>query len=147
MSKHSHFFQAAKRTELKFVQDTNVNSNSNMELMIKASHTPLSVVEMRESGILEEILMLFAKLEFERTRVEIQLKNERENFAKLKKTIEDAAKQRSVLLPQAVQNEHDVYVADIAELKFHILFNTKTETKLIRRIDIEVIINYFNYCY
>lgn len=112
-----------------------------MGLVIKAvSNTPASVAEMRKSGILEDILMLFAKLEFERRRVETQLKNERESFAKLKKHIEDAAKQRAILLPQAVQDEHDAYVADISELKFHILFNTKTETKLMRRIDIEVII-------
>lgn len=126
---------------MQFSQDSSSDTNSSMGLVVKAvSNTPVSVAEMRKSGILEDILMLFVKLEFERRRVEAQLKNERESFAKLKKYIEDAAKQRAILLPQAVQDEHDAYVADISELKFHILFNTKTETKLMRRIDIEVIL-------
>lgn len=126
---------------MQFSQDSSSDTNSSMGLVVKAvSNTPASVAEMRKSGILEDILMLFVKLEFERRRVEAQLKNERESFAKLKKYIEDAAKQRAILLPQAVQDEHDAYVADISELKFHILFNTKTETKLMRRIDIEVIL-------
>lgn len=126
---------------MQFSQDSSSDTNSSMGLVVKAvSNTPASVAEMRKSGILEDILMLFVKLEFERRRVEAQLKNERESFAKLKKYIEDAAKHRAILLPQAVQDEHDAYVADISELKFHILFNTKTETKLMRRIDIEVIL-------
>ena len=82
--------------------------------------------------------MLLARLEYDRRRSELQLKSEKENFTRLKNQIESMAIRRAMLLPKCVQEEHDKNVSDISELKFHILFSTKSEEKLSRKIEVEV---------
>ena len=96
-----------------------------------------SQLDLKMSNVLEDVLMLLARLEFDRRRIEKQLKDERKNYEKLKYQIENSAMHRAQLLPLKVQQEHEMCVADITELNFHIMFNTMTENKLSRKVEVE----------
>lgn len=90
---------------------------------------------------MEEILLLLGRLEFDRRRTELLLTNEKANFNKLHKRIEDLALKRAVELPLSVQKEHEACINDITELNWHISFNTKAERKLIRKVEIDEVMH------
>lgn len=110
------------------------------DLIIKKSDLSIAgdgFEDIKMNAILEDVLMLIARLEFDRRHLEQQLKSEKALFQKLKTQIESTSQRRALLLPEIVQKEHESQLADIAELKFHILFNTKSEEKLVRKVDVE----------
>ena len=106
--------------------------------------TELVVVEGREpfealrvQSILDEILHLVLRLEWERGRLEALLGRERATVERLKASVEAMALRRVRELPARVQAEHDACITDITELNWHISFNQKTERKLAHRCEIE----------
>lgn len=139
------YLLATKRSDIKFTgQEPAAGSKpdiSSFDLIVKKSElapSPDESSDLKMGSILEEVLMLLARLEYDRRRSEQQLKTEKENFTRLKSQIESVAVRRAMILPKCVQEEHEKNVTDISELRFHILFNTKTEEKLSRKIEVEV---------
>ena len=98
---------------------------------------PESQGNLNAYGVLEEVLIMFARLEYDRRRTEALLKNERENLIKLKNQIERWALKRITELPIMVQKEHEACITDITELHWHIAFNSKTEERLTHKVQIE----------
>ncbi len=139
------FFKLAKRSEIKFIEHStsklqgNNPSVTSLDLIIKKSELVNTgdSIEMKMNGVLEDVLMLISRLEFDRRSLEQQLKAEKETFKKLKAQIESTSQRRALLLPEFVQKEHERNITDITELKFHILFNTKSKEKLIRKVEVE----------
>lgn len=105
------------------------------QLVVHNNQEPLE--DLKVGGILEEILMLIARLEHDRKRTELLLVRERENLNRLKTQIEKMALKRAVELPLKVQHEHDACITDITELNWHISFNVKAQRKLMRKVEIE----------
>ncbi len=129
---------------MKFIEDSSKlqaknASFSSLDLIIKKSELAHAgdSIETKMNGVLEDILLLLARLEFDRRHLEQQLKAEKETFKQLKAKIESTSQRRALLLPDCVQKEHERNVTDIAELRFHILFNTKTKEKLVRKVEVE----------
>lgn len=128
------------------IQETQINSdNENLssdlksieyssDLIVVAEDAPIEDLHM--GGVVNEILNLILRLEFQRRRAETMLMNERFIQNKLKSEIESLALKKARELPAKVQAEHDACVTDITELNWHISFNQKTERKLSRRCDI-----------
>lgn len=106
---------------------------SSHDLLVIAEDAP--VQDLRVGGIVNEILNLILRLEYQRRRADAMLMNERIILDKLKSDIEGLALRKARELPSKVQAEHDACVADITELNWHISFNQKTERKLARRCD------------
>jgi hypothetical protein len=92
---------------------------------------------LRADDVLEEVLIILARLEHDRRRTEINLKKERQNVIILKNQIERWAMKRITELPIMVQKEHEACVTDITELHWHIAFNTKTEERLRHKVVVE----------
>ena len=110
-------------------------STMKSEIVLVENSPPVD--DLRASSVLEEILVLLARLELDRKRTENLLKKERENLNSLKSCIENMALKRAIEIPLRVQHEHDACVTDITELNWHISFNTKAERKLRRKVEIE----------
>lgn len=106
-----------------------------LDLVVEEKLEPIEDIKM--GGILEELLILFVRLETDRRRTEAKLQNEKENFIRLKSHIENISYKRAVDLPAKVQQEHDACIMDITELNWHISFNIKSETKLKRKVEVE----------
>lgn len=104
------------------------------DLVIVAEDSPLQ--DLQVGGLVNEILNLILRLEFQRRRSESMLMTERLVQNKLKSDIEGLALRKARELPARVQAEHDACVTDITELNWHISFNQKTERKLTRRCQI-----------
>ncbi|CAF0773603.1 unnamed protein product [Brachionus calyciflorus] len=105
------------------------------EMVIVENEPPVD--DLKAGSILEEILILIARLELDRKRTEKLLTRERDNLNTLKSCIENMALKRAVEIPLRVQHEHDACITDITELNWHISFNTKAERKLLRKVEIE----------
>lgn len=114
-------------------QVKSIEYSSNRDLLVIAEDAP--VQDLRVNGIVNEILNLILRLEYQRRRADAMLMNERIILDKLKSDIEGLALRKARELPSKVQAEHDACVADITELNWHISFNQKTERKLARRCD------------
>lgn len=104
------------------------------DLIVLAQDSPVEDLHM--GGVVNEILNLILRLEYQRRRAETMLINERFIQNKLKSEIESLALRKARELPARVQAEHDACVTDITELNWHISFNQKTERKLSRRCDL-----------
>jgi chromosome segregation ATPase len=119
-------------------QQMSVKGNGT-ELVVRHNKQP--VEDMRVGGILEEILVLIARLEFDRRRTETHLSRESDICKKLKERLEKMSLRRAIELPNRVQREHEACINDITELNWHISFNSKAERKLIHKIEMEEIQN------
>jgi hypothetical protein len=108
-------------------------------MLIRENKEPVN--DLRVGGILEEILILIARLEFDRRRTELQLYRERDLCKKLKDRLEKMSLRRATELPSRVQREHEACINDITELNWQISFNSKAERKLIHKIEVEELLN------
>lgn len=132
------------KTELKFVEKPESNAGAlevcgkGTEVVVKQNQEP--VEDLKVGGILEEILVLVARLEFDRRRIELLLRKEIEVCIKLKEKLEQLSLRRAIELPLRVQREHEACITDITELKWHISFNTKAERKLTHKIENEEVL-------
>lgn len=115
--------------------DISKTSDDKSQMVVIENQAPID--DLRAGGVLEEILLLIARLEHDRKRTESLLKRERQNLNMLKGHIENLALKRAVELPLKVQHEHDACITDITELNWHISFNSKAERKLLRKVEIE----------
>jgi hypothetical protein len=121
-------------------KDTTVALYEKGNIVVEERKAPLKNLLM--SGVLEEILLLVARLEFDRKRTEMLLDQERSNLKKLHDQIENLALRRAVELPLRVQREHDACITDITELNWHISFSQKQERKLIRKVEIGEVVHH-----
>jgi len=121
-------------------KDTTVALYEKGNVVVQERKAPLKNLMM--SGVLEEILLLVARLEFDRQRTELLLNQERSNLKKLHDQIENLALRRAVELPLRVQREHDACITDITELNWHISFSQKQERKLIRKVEIGEVVHH-----
>ena len=92
--------------------------------------------DLSAGGVLEEVLVLLARLELHRKRLELKLNQEKSSQVKLKDKIENFAIKRCIELPKKVQEEHDACITDITELNWHISFSTKNERKLLHNVEL-----------
>ena len=141
---------ALDKKELRFVNNDDddsdvITSNAleikgkGTELIIQQNKQP--VEDLKVGGILEEILILIGRLEFDRRRTELLLLRERDICEKLKQKLEKMSLRRAIELPLRVQREHEACITDITELNWHISFNTKAERKLIHKIENEDVLH------
>ncbi len=112
--------------------------NDENDLIVRKNKEPIA--NLRKGGILEEILLLIARLEFDRRRTELLLKREQETCKMLKLKLEKLSRKRAIDYPLRVQREHEACITDITELNWHISFNTKAERKLMHKIEAEEIL-------
>ncbi len=137
-----------RRTEMKHIGNFNIDKND----LFEVTGNEIALIEPKElnkqyalmvdddlkvGGVLEEILVLLARLEFDRRRTQELLDKERASYTKLKSYVDNLAFKRATELPAQVQREHDTCINDITELNWHISFNIKSERKLIRKVEIE----------
>lgn len=111
-----------------------LTNEQSRDLLVIAEKHPVNGLYM--SGIVNEVLNLILRLEYQRQRAESMLINERFVLDKLKSNIESMALLKARSLPVKVQAEHDACVNDITELNWHISFSQKTERKLLKRCEI-----------
>jgi predicted nucleic acid-binding Zn-ribbon protein len=88
-------------------------------------------------NVLEEILLLLARLEYDRERTQRFLERELAIANRLKEQMEAFSIRRAIELPERVQQEHEACSTDITELNWHITFNSKAENKLINKVNTE----------
>ena len=128
-----------EKKSLAFSTDTTVAVYDKNNIVVQERQAPLKNLHM--GGILEEILLLVARLEFDRQRTELLLNQERLNLSKLHNQIEGLALRRATELPMRVQREHDACITDITELNWHISFSQKQERKLVRKVEIGEVVH------
>lgn len=92
---------------------------------------------MERAGVLDEVLLILARMEYERQKYETMLEKERKNVDYLQKQIERWTLKRLNELPIIVQREQEACVTDITELHWHIAFHAKREGKLKTQIEVE----------
>jgi hypothetical protein len=130
-----------RRTEIKHVNNNFEVTGNELALIepkeLNKQYALMVDDDLKVGGVLEEILVLLARLEFDRRRTQALLDKERANYTKLKSYVDSLALKRATELPAKVQREHDTCINDITELNWHISFNTKSERKLIRKVEIE----------
>lgn len=127
------------RNELKFVDRLPISNDLEItgrgtDLVVISEQAPLE--NLHVGGVLDELLNLILRLEFQRKRAELLLEKEKIALERLKSEIERLALKRARDLPVKVQSEHDACITDITELNWHISFNQKTERKLLRRCEL-----------
>ena len=120
--------------------DTTVDIYDKEKIIVQERQEPFK--NLLAGGVIEEILFLIARLEFDRKRTEALLTQERANLNKLHNQIEGLALKRATELPMRVQREHDACITDITELNWHISFCQKQERKLIRKVEIEEVVHH-----
>jgi hypothetical protein len=98
---------------------------------------PEPYANLKADGVLEEVLIILARLEYDRRRTEISLNKERLNVITLKDQIEKWALKRITELPIMVQREHEACVTDITEMHWHIAFYSKSENRLMHKVEVE----------
>ncbi|CAF3517427.1 unnamed protein product [Rotaria socialis] len=92
--------------------------------------------DLLEDEILEEVLLLLARLDRERLRLINLCENENRVRDRLKENIDHWRLKRLVDLPLAVQKEHDACITDITELQWHIAYNARLAEKVLSKIDL-----------
>ncbi|CAF1263266.1 unnamed protein product [Rotaria magnacalcarata] len=92
--------------------------------------------DILEDEILEEVLLLLARLDRERLRLINLCENENRVRDRLKENIDHWRLKRLVDLPLAVQKEHDACITDITELQWHIAYNARLAEKVLSKIDL-----------
>lgn len=104
-------------------------------MVIEERHEPYE--NLYADGVLEEVLVILARLEYDRRRSEALLSQEKQNVVLLKNRIERWGLKRINELPVMVQKEHEACIADITELHWHIAFHSKSEKKLRHKVQVE----------
>lgn len=89
-------------------------------------------------GILEEILIILARLEYDRRRTEFLLEQEKSSVKLLNDKIEIYALKRINELPVRVQRAHESSIQDVTELHWHLAYQSKTQARLKNKIEVEL---------
>jgi hypothetical protein len=109
--------------------------NSKCELIVQQRPEPYD--NLCSMDVLEEILLLIARLECDRERTQRFLERELAITNRLKVKLEAFSIRRAIELPELVQREHESCQTDITELNWHIAFNSKAESKLVNKVNSE----------
>ncbi|CAF3902426.1 unnamed protein product [Adineta steineri] len=127
---------ATYRREVRFT-----HKSSPMELQIigqggQVGHEHSHHHEILEDEIIDEVLLLLARLDRERLRLITLCENEQFIRNRLRESIDHWRLKRLRDLPLAVQREHEVCINDINELQWHITYNVKLAEKMSAKIEI-----------
>jgi hypothetical protein len=88
-------------------------------------------------NVIDEVLILIARLVEDRRRTEIQHEEEKQNVFHLTKKLDKLGLRRNHDLPVLVQREHETCITDITELEWHIAYHSQTLKKLSHKVEIE----------
>ncbi|CAF0745840.1 unnamed protein product [Adineta ricciae] len=92
--------------------------------------------EILEDEVIDEVLLLLARLDRERLRLIHLCEHEQFVREKLKESIDSWRLKRLRDLPLAVQREHDACITDISELQWHITYNARLAEKMFAKVDL-----------
>ncbi|CAF0745281.1 unnamed protein product [Adineta ricciae] len=92
--------------------------------------------DILEDEVIDEVLLLLARLDRERLRLIHLCEHEQFVRAKLKESIDSWRLKRLRDLPLAVQREHDACITDISELQWHITYNARLAEKMFAKVDL-----------
>ncbi|CAF3685099.1 unnamed protein product [Rotaria sp. Silwood1] len=114
------------------------SSTEQLEIIGRSGHIadPHPHHDILEDVILDEVLLLLARLDHERLRLIHLCSNEQQVRERLKENIDHWRLKRLHDLPLAVQKEHDACITDITELQWHIAYNARLAEKVLGKIDL-----------
>ncbi|UJR14680.1 hypothetical protein I4U23_001673 [Adineta vaga] len=92
--------------------------------------------DILEDEVIDEVLLLLARLDRERLRLIYLCEHEQFIRAKLKESIDHWRLKRLRDLPLAVQREHDACITDINELQWHITYNARLSEKMFAKVEL-----------
>jgi hypothetical protein len=88
-------------------------------------------------NVIDEVLILLARLEQDRKRTELQLEEEKRNVLILTRKLDKLGLRRNHDLPILVQKEHEACITDITELEWHIAYHSQILKKLTHKVEVE----------
>ncbi|KAK2177698.1 hypothetical protein NP493_583g01064 [Ridgeia piscesae] len=91
--------------------------------------------------VIEEVVVILAKLEKDRMETRSSLQKERDRGKKLRSKIDTLAQDRLINLPKAVQKEHEACAMDISELKWTVSYRGRYEARFKEKVEVAEALN------